>query len=362
MAHYRPPAWLQQGQRLPQQQQGQGQQRQQEPRAALRTDTLRLHAQDAISYARVSTTHEARFDLERALPDVVSVEVEEAYIPVSIAPTFFTKTESQRGNNLLDMRVFEASGAWSVDFTVELEVLDDYPNPAAMRAAVQEQINAVFDLYRPGSVAKEDSTITVFTYDIGVAPLPYTAVSIGYAATGEPNTDLRVHFLFGSGPNSGHGPERIFGYVPEQDTQPHQIPADSVEFLEQEKDWTGPIAPYPGRVREARYVDVFIPEMEERLGQATPSARVILPALAPIHVANWKQSVRPRFLTQPIRSMRRLSVRLKPPRGMRLVADRAHDNWYVDLRITRIVAVPSGVSSTTETALFGTGAATTQLV
>jgi len=60
--------------------------------------------------------------------------------------------------------------------------------------------------------------------------------------------------------------------------------------------------------------------------------------------------------------MRRLSVRLKPPRGMRLVADRAHDNWYVDLRITRIVAVPSGVSSTTETALFGTGAATTQLV
>ena len=85
--------------------------------------------------------------------------------------------------------------------------------------------------------------------------------------------NIWTFFLFGSGPNAGNGPERVYGFDEGVDTV---VFPDGFEdpLLQSVLHFPGPVGVRIIQLQPYRYIDVFVQEMEPNLLTNVPTGRV----------------------------------------------------------------------------------------
>ena len=280
------------------------------------------------------------FDIITTLPkrfeNVQSIEVVNYNIPADIGVTFFAKTNSSRGNNLLDVRLTTDAVAPPVPFR-EIYFTVVIPAPVSIKTT-SELRSFIEDVFTEQLDAQGDpyfNTANGFFFEF------YDAYSTGvfeYTCRNSLRGDETqpMYFLFGTGPNKENGPARILGFDEGTDTI---FPLDSPLSL----------LPFPDRVvvayhqvvlSEFVYADVFIKEMETSLLTNTPSARIFLAGPTFFNSSSWLPW-RPRLMTSPLQRADTLQIRLEFENRIRPLKTLATDGWDITLDFLMLSNEPS---------------------
>lgn len=279
-------------------------------------------------------------DLERLYQNVESIEATDYSIPTDMATTFYTKTSTSPGNNLLDIRVQNVANTQSLEFSVEFPTNIRYTLSAADRTAFENNMEALVDaamdaeghaFFNTGAGANFQANISsVYNYGNVVYFFNGTLVAPAVGTT-------YTYFLFGSGPNRGNSLERILGFDELIDTKILNWTGTGI--------WPGyPNASFPQGAFTLypygyymynpipyMYVDVFIEEMEPSLLTNVPVARVVFES----DYDDTRSEVvpsRPRLMTSPLKRTKRLRIYLRLEDNRRPNTD-STDGWCLSLDV-----------------------------
>ncbi len=241
-------------------------------------------------------------DLPKRYQNVESLEVTNYNMPTDMAATFFFEnSDSEPGNNLLDISLVNDAATQSLDFTVTLEAPMAYETKEAMASAVETQIQTQMD-----ALADPYFVSPAVTWRVELTGTNRDIMNFVVDTT-YPATTIFASFLFGTGPNQDRSPAEVFGFNPGEDT--------SVVSA-----WSGPLSNVPGntgphaykrlQLQPKRYADLFCRQAEPSLNSGTPLARFFL-----TDQVDWAQSeetaARPRMFKEPLRYADKLNFKLE---------------------------------------------------
>lgn len=227
-----------------------------------------------------------RFAVQARLPKRVhyiqSIELTDFSLPQALTPTFFEATPFATGNNKLDvwLGVEPVPGVITdtVEFTAEFT-----PNVSFTSVTVSALIGTIENaldtaLAATGNPAFAGVTFTVQALQAYLQPITSGQYPKRFLITADFNPvadDIRIRFLFESGPNAGNQCERVLGFEPLRDTElfPRTAPAPyntSGAFT------TGVYSTRVPQLQPARYVDVRVEQAQASLTRTVPVGRVFV--------------------------------------------------------------------------------------
>lgn len=286
-------------------------------------------------------------DLNKQIDNIESIEVVNHNIPLSLNPSFIPKTSTTRGNNLLDIRLEDVGGGNRIEFTVEINapyVIESFSDFSTyMSTLISDTMDAQGDpMWSTTAPLPDTITKVEFTYGTSNAPnYIFTSLAIERFFT---NQTVQGQYLFGSGPNKGNGPERVFGFPECVDTNIYASGAlpgggPGQEYL--------PVSYKNAIPRPFQYVDIFVDEMEPNLLSGTPLSRVFI-SETDFFLFSGELPWRPRLMTTPLRIRRDLRVKLLLEDDIAPLPSYAYDGWDVTLDILSLsdeVSVPQWIQT-----------------
>jgi len=216
-------------------------------------------------------------------------------VPYDMAPCIFAESELNVVNNLLDVEIDTVPPSASQAYTVAL-IEAGYKTVEDMAREIVRQLNLQMDLelgtYSTASIA-DGGTETLWH-----ATVQDGKISFFVESSGVPNS-MSAKFLFSSGPSAGSTPASALGFQTENDT----IVSISPLLL-------GPTSTFPVILSPLRFVDVFIAEIDE----LSPVMRI--PLSGDLYSTHRMHPNSFRLLTQPIRTLQEIHVRLEMVGGL----------------------------------------------
>lgn len=264
-------------------------------------------------------------DCPKRYQNIQSIEVVNYNIPVDMAATFYLKSGTQNGNNLLDIELINDAGTQTLAFTVDITAPVSYEDKGTMatdiQTQIQDQMDALLDPYFTSPQVTWLVELTGPSNDI----MKFT-VNTTY-----PATTIFATFLFGTGPNKNDSPAQVFGFVPGQDTTTMA-------------SWTGPISNVPGhtapfayhrlQLQPLKYTDLTCLQIQPSLSREVPLARMFI-----TNRAEWAQSEettpRPRLYKEPLKYADKLNFKLLL-QGNNLPASVSTNGWDVTIDLLNL--------------------------
>lgn len=272
----------------------------------LKEDFLQVKVINVASDENVVNTDDDSNDFKVRLNDifsnVVAIEMENYQVPLTAVSQF---TDGQ----YIDFRLRNPSifgGNWK-NLTVIIPIKPVIYNTPQLPNA--DLISTLFESF---------STVILKDPDFGskcdVIPLPQTDESLTLVcrtlaypplATWPGYGSTECELLFGTGANKEKSAALTLGF-------------DPIDYLFSPLTILGTLfqvqtSPYGALINKFRYLDVFLDEVPE----FQPFQRIYLPTITSYSTSLPENAGRVRFLRQPIRTLRELTIRLRLPKGVK---------------------------------------------
>lgn len=272
----------------------------------LKEDFVQVKIINVASDENVINTDDDSNDFKVRLTDifsnVVAIEMENYQVPLTAVSQF---TDGQ----YIDFRLRNPAifgGNWKT-FTAVVPIkpviynTPQLPNADLISTLVETFASVILKDPDFGSkvdiipLPQTDESLTLVCRTLAYPPL---ATWPGYGTT-------ECELLFGTGPNKERSAARTLGFDPiDYAFFPVVILGTLFQFRS---------SPFPALINKFRYLDVFLDEVPE----FQPFQRIYLPTIDSYSTSLPENAGRVRFLRQPIRNLKELTIRLRLPKGLK---------------------------------------------
>lgn len=247
-------------------------------------------------------SNDVRVQLKDAFSNVVGLEMENYQVPLQSLSQF-------TDGNLIDFRLRNPAifgGNWK-NFTASIAVKPVvYNSPEAPGA---DLLTSLYDAFNQ-TISKDPD----FGGKVDIVPVADTGLTtrllcrtLAYPplATWPGYGSTECEFLFGSGPNKDRSAALVLGFD-EIDYTFFPVVLNGTPF-------NIAVSPRKAQVNKYRYLDVFIDEVPE----FKPFHRIFIPTIRSLSTSLPENASRMRLLTQPLRKLDTLTLRLRLPGGIK---------------------------------------------
>lgn len=267
---------------------------------------VNVDTKDQYVISEDGTSSDVRIQLKDAFSNVVGLEMENYQVPLQSLSQF-------TGKNKIDFRLRNPNifgGNWK-NFTASIPV-----KPVVYNSPEAPGADLLTSLYE--SFAQTISTDPDFGGKVDIVPVVDTAQTtrlivrtLAYPplATWPGYGSTEAEFLFGTGPNKEESAALVLGF--------DEIDYTFFPIIINGTAFRAVVSPRKTQINRFRYLDVFIDEVPE----FKPFHRIFIPTVRSLSTSLPENASRMRLLTQPVRKLETLTIRLRLPGGIKPFTD-----------------------------------------